>query len=74
MHRGLPCFVGESALFHKYKNKNSSRQVDFMLLEQSPLLQQLFLPRSLYITINNHKCSCNAYENAMIEEIHQVVS
>jgi hypothetical protein len=43
-------------------------------MEQSLLFQQLFLPRSLYITIYNYECSCNAYENAMIEEIHQVVS
>jgi hypothetical protein len=30
---GLPCVVGESALFHKYQSKNSSRQVDFLLTE-----------------------------------------
>jgi hypothetical protein len=41
---------------------------------QSPLLQQSLLPRFLYITIYNHECSCDAYENAMIVEIHQVVS
>jgi hypothetical protein len=33
MLRGLPCVVGESALFHKYQSKNSSRQVDFLLTE-----------------------------------------
>jgi hypothetical protein len=43
-------------------------------MEQSPLLQQLLLPRSLYITIYNHECSCDAYENTMIVEVHQVVS
>jgi hypothetical protein len=48
-------------MFHKYQNKNSSRQVDFLLMEQSPLLQQLLL-RFLYITICNHECSCDAYE------------
>jgi hypothetical protein len=41
---------------------------------QSPLLEQLFLPRFLYITIYNHESPCYAYENAMIVEIHQVVS
>jgi hypothetical protein len=35
------CFalLGSRALFHKYENKNSSRHVDFLLMEQSPLLQ-----------------------------------
>jgi hypothetical protein len=38
------------------------------------LLQPLLLPRSLYIIIYNHECSCNAYENAVIEKVYQVVS
>jgi hypothetical protein len=29
---------------------------------------------SIHNHIYNHECPCNAYENAMIEEIHQVVS
>jgi hypothetical protein len=36
-------------------------------MEQSPLLQQSLLPRFLYITIYNHECLCNAYEDAIIE-------
>jgi hypothetical protein len=72
MHRGLPCVVGHRVLFHKYQNKNSSRQVNFQLMVQSPLLQQLFLPRFLYITIYDHECSCDTYKNAMIE-IHKIV-
>jgi hypothetical protein len=48
---------GSRALFHKYQNKNSSRQVDFLLMEQSLLLQQLFLfvlYTQPYITMNAH--------------------
>jgi hypothetical protein len=48
----------------RWQMHRGSRQVDFLSMEQSPLLQQLFFPRSLYITIYNHECLCNAYENA----------
>jgi hypothetical protein len=43
-------------------------------MEQYPLLQQSLLLRFISITIYNHECSCNAYENVVIEKIHQVVS
>jgi hypothetical protein len=49
--------AGSRALFHKYQNKNSSRQVDFLLMEKSLLLQQLFLfilYKQPYITMNAH--------------------
>jgi hypothetical protein len=38
------------------------------------LLQPLLLPRSLYIIIYNHECSCNAYENVVVEKVYLVVS
>jgi hypothetical protein len=38
------------------------------------LLQPLLLPRFLYVITYNHECSCNAYENAVIEKVYQVVS
>jgi hypothetical protein len=33
MHWGLPCVVGESGSVHKYQNRNSSWQVDFLSME-----------------------------------------
>jgi hypothetical protein len=43
-------------------------------MEQSLPLQQSILLRFLNITIYNHECSYNAYENAIIEKMYQVVS
>jgi hypothetical protein len=37
-----------------------------VVVVQLLLLQPLLLLRFIYITIYNHECSCNAYENAMI--------
>jgi hypothetical protein len=41
-----------------------------VVVVQLLLLQLLFPPRSLYIIIYNHECSCNAYENAIIEKVY----
>jgi hypothetical protein len=54
--------------------KASSEGWRLRLRPNTPLLQQSLLLRFLYITIYNHECSCDAYENAMIIEIQQVVS
>jgi hypothetical protein len=60
MHQGLPCVVGDLDLFHRYLNKNNSRQVESQLVVQSLLLQHLLFLRFLYITIYKHECSCDA--------------
>jgi hypothetical protein len=74
MNQGLPCVIAESGLLHKYRNKGSSRQVGLQVVVVQLLLLQPLLLCSLYIIIYNHECSCNAYENAVIEKVYQVVS
>jgi hypothetical protein len=74
MHRACLELYGSRALLPKYQNISSSWQVGLQVVVVQLLLQPLLLPRSLYIIIYNHECSCNAYENVITEKVYQVVS
>jgi hypothetical protein len=74
MHRGLPCVIGESGStpqISKYKQFPTGGSSGGGCATPS---STILLPRSLFIIIYNHECSCNAYENAVIEKVYQVVS
>ena len=73
MHRGLPCVIGESGSAPQISKYKQFPAGGFQVVVVQ-LLQPLLLPRSLFIIIYNHECSCNAYENAIIEKVYQVVS
>jgi hypothetical protein len=63
-------------MFLRYQNKSSFlREVlRVVVVVKSLLLQLLFPLRSLYITIYNHECLCNAHENAKIIKVYYLMS
>jgi hypothetical protein len=76
MHRGLPCVIGELGFapkMSKYKLflADGSSSGGGATPSSSTTISSSF---SIYNHIYNHECSCNAYENAVIEKVYQVVS
>jgi hypothetical protein len=61
------------ALLHKYPSKSSFLPEVLHVVVKSSLLQLLFPPRFLDITIYNHECSCNAHENAKIIKVYYLM-
>jgi hypothetical protein len=63
------------ALLHRYQSKSSFLpEVLQVVVVKSSLLQLLFPPRFLDVTIYNHECSCDAYEDAKIIKVYYLMS
>jgi hypothetical protein len=68
MHRACLVLLVNQILLHRYQSKSSFLpKVLQVVVVKSSLLQLLFPPRFLDITIYNHECSCDAHENAKIK-------